>query len=125
MMKRWMEYISVFGILLCVGLFLYNMTEMNKLSMQYNQIQDSLQQLLDDKKVNTAQNEPKILEDSSVSYYSLEKTEYLENVLTLDDFDKSKEIPIPLYWEWEWDGPTIPAEEAAQYDLVKYGYLMD
>lgn len=125
MMKRWMEYISVFGILLCVGLFLYNMTEMNKLSMQYNQIQDSLQQLLDDKKVNTAQNEPKILEDSSVSYYSLEKTEYLENVLTSDDFDKSKEVPIPSYWEWEWDGPTIPAEEAAQYDLVKYSYLME
>lgn len=156
MMKRWMEYISVFGVLVCVGLLLYNMSEINKLSIQYNRLWETVRQLADDKKANTGQNELETLKDgfletnhtssagwysavspeqesepspeSSVSYYSLDKTEYLENVLCetpVSYFQKSTEIPLRTYWEWEWEGPTISDEEAAQYDLVKFGYLMD
>lgn len=113
MIKRWLEYISVIGILLCIGLFMYNMTEMKKLSMQYDQLQENVKQIMDNKEANiqvSIQNKSGTSDEdfSSDSYY-----------------DKSTEIPLGSYWEWEWEGPTISAEEAAQYDLVKYSYLME
>lgn len=61
MKKRLLEYVSVFGILLCVGLLLYNMTELKKLSMQYERLQENVQQMLTGKEADTqvnSSNEP-------------------------------------------------------------------
>lgn len=160
MSKRLLEYISIFGILLCLGLLLYNMTELKKISAKYDRLQKEVAQVLADKRAAiqiSGSNEPEttskgffgdsylekrsdsLLEwdaeplaqnpeqsiESGTSYYSLEKEEYLHSEPLDVKSDTSAEIPMRTYWEWEWEGPTISPEEAAQYDLVKYGYLME
>lgn len=149
MKQHLLEYISLFGILLCVGLFLYNTTELKKFSMRCDQLQKEVSQVTADKKAamqENGQNEPEttskgffgdsFLEEGSVSildwstennrsYYSLEKEEYLHSKPSEMKSDTSTEIPMRTYWQWEWEGPTISPEEAAQYDLVKYGYLIE
>lgn len=149
MNKRLSEYISIFGILLCIGLLLYNMAELKNISVRHDKLEKEVAQALADRKDTvrvSSQNEQAtigngffggiFLDEGSISVldwftennrsnYSLEKEEYLHSEPLDVKSDDSMEIPMRTYWEWEWEGPTISPEEAAQYDLVKYGYLME
>ncbi len=112
MSKRLLEYISIFGILLCVGLFLYSITELKKLSMQYEQLQKNVQQMMADKETNkqtSGSNEPETTETGFFGGSYLEKGS--------DSF-----------LEWATETPVQGSEQSAEsiessYSLEKYEYL--
>lgn len=97
MKKHILEYISVLGILLCAGIIFIQHDRYEKLSMQYESLQESVSQMLENKEINK----------QTVSVNG----------------QQTFETPIPSYYEWEGEGPTMPVEESSRYDLVKYSYL--
>lgn len=104
MKKRLSGYIyiiNICGILLCLGLFIYNMTEINKLSAQYSRLQQYVQQAMEDKEAEvqdktrdenlgyTVEFYPELHTETAADEsgtYGLEKYSYLVNEeITLSD----------------------------------------
>jgi len=91
--------INVCGILLCVGLFFFNMAEMKRLSVQYKQLQENVQQFMNDKEVSVQDDRQNKSETSTVVFFS----EQSEPETSID----------------------IPASEDKSYGLVKSSYLVN